>query len=74
MQIKVKFLTCIAIISASLISTPVVADQTVTCKSRKHQYKMCQADTHGYVRLVKEHSRADCVKSEPGIMIGEEFG
>ena len=62
MQLKVKLLTCVAIISASLISTSVVADQSVTCKSRKHEYKMCRIDTHGYVRLVREHSRSKCVQ------------
>ena len=64
MQLKVKLLTCVAIISASLISTPVVADQSVTCKSRKHEYKMCRVDTHGYVRLVREHSRSKCMQGK----------
>ena len=62
MQLKVKLLTCVAIISASLVSTPVVADQSISCKSRNHEYKMCRIDTHGYVRLVKEHSRSHCVQ------------
>lgn len=62
MHFKVKLLTCIATICVSLISTPVFANQKITCKSRDHQYKMCRADTHGYVRLVKQHSRAHCVQ------------
>ena len=57
-----KLLTCIAIISASLISTPVTADQRISCKSKDHQYRMCRVDTHGYVRLVKEHSRSKCFR------------
>jgi len=62
MHLQIKLLTCIAIVGASLASTPVIADQNVTCKSRNHQYKMCRVDTHGYVRLVRERSRADCIQ------------
>lgn len=62
MKFIVKLFTCIAVIGAILISTPVTADQRISCKSRDHQYKMCRADTHGYVRLVKQHSRADCIQ------------
>jgi hypothetical protein len=64
MKIVVKLFVCIAVIGATLISTPVSADQRVSCKSRDHQYKMCRADTHGYVRLVKQHSRADCTQGK----------
>jgi hypothetical protein len=62
MKLLVKFLMVLAIIGASLMSTPVTADQTVTCKSKKHQYRMCHVDTHGYVRLKREHSRNKCVQ------------
>jgi hypothetical protein len=62
MKLLVKFLMVLAVIGASLISTPVIADQTVTCKSKSHQYRMCRVDTHGYVRLKREHSRKRCVQ------------
>lgn len=62
MKLLVKFLIVLAVISTSLISTPVIADQIVTCKSKKHQYRMCRVDTHGYVRLKREHSRNRCVQ------------
>ena len=62
MKLVVKLFTCIAVTGAILISTPVTADQRISCKSRNHQYNMCRADTHGYVRLVKQHSRADCIQ------------
>ena len=62
MKLPVKCIAVLAVVGASLISTPVIADQTVTCKSKKHQYRMCRVDTHGYVRLKREHSRKRCVQ------------
>ena len=62
MKLLVKFFMTLAVVGASLISTPLIADQTVTCKSKNHQYRMCRVDTHGYVRLKREHSRKKCVQ------------
>ena len=52
----------ISIVGISLMSTPLFADQKIRCESHDHQYKMCRADTHGYVNLVKQHSRSDCIQ------------
>jgi hypothetical protein len=64
MQLKIRttIFSGIAILGVSLISTPLQADQNIRCESKHHQYNMCRVDTHGYVRLVKEHSRTACIK------------
>jgi len=62
MRVNSRFLTGIAVLSASLLSTPLMADKKVRCESKHHQYQMCRVDTHGYVRLEREHSRTSCVQ------------
>lgn len=60
MRSKVKFLTVVAVTAASLMSVQAVADKNVRCESKNYQYHMCRVDTHGYVRLERQHSRTDC--------------
>ena len=62
LKIHTVLISGIAILGISLISTPLQADQNIRCESKHHQYNMCRVDTHGYVRLVNERSRAACIK------------
>lgn len=62
MKVSSVLLTGITILGVTLMSTPLQADQNVRCESKHHQYHMCRVDTHGYVRLVSERSRAACIK------------
>ena len=39
-----------------------LADQTVHCKSKHHEYKLCPISTHGYVYLRSEDGKQRCVQ------------
>lgn len=62
MKVSYAFFTGVAVLSVALTSTPLQADQTIRCESRHHQYNMCRVDTHGYVWLKRQHSRAECIQ------------
>lgn len=62
MKFRSIFVTGVAVLGVSLMSTSLRADHKVRCESKNHQYRMCKVDTHGYVRLVKERSRAECIQ------------
>jgi len=61
-EMKLIFpVTLAAIVSVAAVFPPVVlADQTIRCESRHHRYQKCPIDTHGYVRLTRQLSHADC--------------
>ena len=55
--------TIIAVIlAASVYSRPIAANDFVTCESKQHRYKTCPIQSHGYVTLRRQTSRADCIQ------------
>jgi len=48
------------LLAATTFSFPLMADQTITCKSKNYAYKRCPVNTHGYVQLSRQISNADC--------------
>ena len=49
-------------VSITAVSTVAVADQTVRCESKDYRHNECRIDKHGYVRLSRQLSRADCIQ------------
>jgi len=58
------FLTIIVgvILAASVYSSPVTANDIVTCESSHQQYNICPIQSHGYVTLRRQTSRAACIQ------------
>lgn len=50
------------ILATSVYSQPVAANDFVTCESRHHRYNTCPIQSHGYVILRRQTSRADCIQ------------
>jgi len=48
------------LLAAATFSSPVMADQTIKCKSEHFDYRKCRIDTHGYVRLSRQLSKTNC--------------
>ena len=48
------------LLAAATFSSPVLADQTIKCKSEHFDYRKCRIDTHGYVRLSRQLSKTNC--------------
>jgi len=48
------------LLAATTFSSPVLADQTIKCKSEHFAYHQCRIDTHGYVRLSRQLSKTHC--------------
>jgi hypothetical protein len=58
-------MTCMitSVILAEAISSPqVTANDFITCESRHHQYNTCPIQSHGYVTLKRQTSKAACTK------------
>ena len=49
-----------AVTAIATFSSVAVADRTIRCESKHHRYQHCPIDTHGYVRLTRQLSNADC--------------
>jgi hypothetical protein len=60
MKSKTRLISGIAVLSISLMAAPAMADKSLRCDSKNHHYRMCKVDTHGYVRLTREHSHNKC--------------
>lgn len=51
-----------ALFAAAGMPLDAQADQQIRCESEKNRYHQCRIDTHGYVRLSRQLSRADCIQ------------
>jgi hypothetical protein len=51
-----------AVLAATAVPTDVRADQQVRCESEKNRYHHCRIDTHGFVRLTRQLSHAECIQ------------
>ena len=50
------------ILAASVYASPVAANDIITCESRHQRYNTCPIQSHGYVTLRRQTSRADCIQ------------
>ena len=50
------------LLATSVYSPPVTANDIITCESREHRYNTCPIPSHGYVTLIKQTSKADCIQ------------
>ncbi len=52
----------IALFGLALMAGTASADYEVRCESHDHRYKTCQIGKHGYVRMLRQHSRSPCIQ------------
>ena len=62
MKIRISIAVSAVLLAATTFSSTALADKTIRCESKNHQYKECRIDTHGYVRLQKQTSRSKCIQ------------
>jgi hypothetical protein len=59
-------MTSLVLITVTLLAAAMpqamLADQQIRCESEKNRYHRCRIDTHGYVRLMRQLSRAECIQ------------
>lgn len=59
----IKSSVILAVILAASAYTPLVAaNDIITCKSKHQSYQICPIQSHGYVTLRRQTSKADCIK------------
>ena len=51
-------------LATSMYSPPTAANDIVTCESRHQRYNTCPIQSHGYVTLRRQTSRADCIQGQ----------
>lgn len=49
-------------LAASVYSPPAAASDIITCESRHQRHTTCPIQSHGYVTLRRQTSRADCIQ------------
>ena len=49
-------------LAASVYSPPATANDIITCESRHQRHNTCPIQSHGYVTLRRQTSRADCIQ------------
>lgn len=59
MKLRVLFIFSL-ITFAAAYPAMAMADQTVHCRSKHHEYKFCPVETHGYVYIQSEDGRKPC--------------
>ena len=59
-QLLRPLLAIIVMLTAAIQAPSLAADQVIRCESHNYNYRMCRVDTHGYVTLQRQLSRADC--------------
>lgn len=52
----------VLVLAISSYSPTTAANDFVTCESKHHQYNTCPIQSHGYVSLRKQISKAKCIK------------
>ena len=52
----------VLVLAASAYAPPVTANDFVTCESRHQQYHTCPIQSHGYVTLRRQTSKAECIR------------
>jgi hypothetical protein len=50
------------ILATSVYTPPVTANDIITCESRHQRYNTCPIQSHGYVFLRRQTSKADCIQ------------
>ena len=51
-----------AILAVSIYTPPVAANDIITCESRHQRHNTCPIQSHGYVILRRQTSKADCIQ------------
>lgn len=60
MQSKVLLSIASFVLVIAAFPAQLLADQTIHCRSKHHEYKFCPIDTHGYVYIRSEDGRQPC--------------
>lgn len=60
MRSKIMSIFTTAFLAYALLPGQAISDQTIKCKSKHYQYKLCPIETHGYVYIKKQISDTRC--------------
>jgi hypothetical protein len=50
------------VLATSTYSPPAIANDIITCESRHQRYNTCPIQSHGYVKLRRQTSKAPCIQ------------